>query len=179
MASDPVPPLVGTPTLGPGWLEITAPALAPLPPLDGGAKLEPASDGAPSPAPLRPRPEADGPEPPAIEGGGGTILLASSVPRGTPATPLVVPAPASDGGGGTTLGTPIVGAEDDWADRVPVPPDTPAEGGGATTFVPSEVPTALCAPRGLPLGAFAPTVGGGGTTFAVRDVRAPLFVPFG
>lgn len=75
-------------------------------------------------------------------------------------------------------GTPIVGAADDWAGRVPVPPDIPAEGGGATTFAPREAPTALCIPRGLPLGVFAIAVGGGGTTFAASEVRAPLLVPF-
>ena len=118
IASEPVPPL-GSPTLEPGWLESTAPALAPLPPVVGGETPVPSSSGAPRPAPLRLRPEPAGPEPPATEGGGGTILLASSVPRGLPAPPPLLPvpppAPGSEGGGGTTLGVPSVGPEDQGA----------------------------------------------------------------
>jgi len=76
------------------------------------------------------------------------------------------------------LGTPSVGADEDWAGRVPVEPDMPTEGGGATTFVPRVVPTALCTPRGLPLGAFALTAGGGGTTLAASEVRALSLGPF-
>lgn len=76
------------------------------------------------------------------------------------------------------LGTPSVGADEDWAGRVPVEPDKPTEGGGATTFVPREVPSELCMPRGLPLGAFALTAGGGGTTLAASEAPAPLPGPF-
>src|SRR5579872_4784968 len=141
MASEPVPPLLGSPTFGPGWLEITAPAVAPLPPLFAGALPISASSGEPRPTPFLSSPVPAGPEPPATEGGGGTMLLASNVPPGAPAPPPVLPwpppAPASEGGGGTTLGAPSVGAEDDASERVAVPPDTPTEGGGATTFAPS------------------------------------------
>lgn len=182
MASEPVPPLLGSPTLGPGWLEITAPAVPPLPPLFAGAKPAPASSGAPKPVPFLPKPEPADPEPPAMEGGGGTILLASNVPPGAPAPPPLLPVPppnpASEGGGGTTLGAPSVGAEDDAIEPVPLPPDAPTEGGGATTLAPSEVPTPLRAPRGLPLAALAPTVGGGATTLAGSEVPAVPIGPF-
>jgi hypothetical protein len=174
MASEPLLPLLGSPSLEPGWLEITAPALGPLPPLLGGARFEPASRGAPRPAPLRPKPDPVDPEPPPTEGGGGTILFASNVPRGVPAPPPVLPlprpAPDSEGGGATTFGPPSVGAAEDESDRVPEPPDIPVEGGGAITFGPRVEPMPLRVPCGLP--ALAPTVGGGGTTFAASEVVA-------
>lgn len=97
------------------------------------------------------------------------MLLASKVP---PAEPLLPP--AIDGGGGTTLGAPRVGAEDDAIERVPVPPESPAEGGGATTFDPSVAPMPFRVPRGLPPEVFADVVGGGATTFAARVAPAPL-----
>src|SRR5579864_4237516 len=106
MASEPLPPLLGSATVEPGWLEITAPALAPLPLLVGGARFLPASSGAPKPVPVRLRPEPAEPEPPPTEGGGGTMLFASSVPRGVPAPPPLLPvpppAPENDGGGHNT-----------------------------------------------------------------------------
>src|SRR5262249_2703781 len=110
-AREPVPPTVGTPTFEPGWLEITAPAFAPAPPLFAGESPEPTSVGAPSPTPLRPVPEPFALEPPPTDGGGGTMLFASRVPPGAPLPPPVVPvpppAPASEGGGGTMPGFPI------------------------------------------------------------------------
>ena len=176
MASEPVPPLLGTPTFEPGWLEITAPALDPLPPLVGGVRFTPGSSDVPWPAPLRPRPEPDVPEPPPTEGGGGTILLASRVPRGVPAPPPLLPVPPpgpeSDGGGGTTLGVPNRGAEEE--ERVPVPPDIPVEGGGATTFDPSTAPIPARVPRELPPVVPAETLGGGGTTLAASEPVPPL-----
>jgi hypothetical protein len=98
------------------------------------------------------------------------MLLASRVPVGVPAAPPVCPvpppAPLSAGGGGTTLGMPIVGAVEDDADRVPDPPATPAVGGGAITVLPIAVPLPLRLPVILPLVPFAATLGGGGTTLA-------------
>jgi hypothetical protein len=102
-------------------------------------------------------------------------LLASNVPLGVPAPPPVLPvpppAPESEGGGGTTLGAPSVGAEDDARERVPLSLETPADGGGATTLLPSDVPVELRLPRGLP------PVGGGGTTLAASEVPAPPLGP--
>jgi hypothetical protein len=71
-------------------------------------------------------------------------------------------------------------AVDAAADRVPVPPVTPAVGGGAITLLPTEAPMPLRFPRGLAPGALAATLGGGGTTFAGReDVDAvPPVEPF-
>src|SRR5580704_8456616 len=52
IASEPVPPLPGTPILDPGWLETTIPFPAALPPvLIGGVATEPTSIGPPKPAP--------------------------------------------------------------------------------------------------------------------------------
>src|ERR1700686_2774159 len=179
MASEPVPPLLGNPTLGPGWLESTAPALAPPPPAVGGARTEPASSVAPRPTPFRPKPAPAELEPPPTDGGGGTTLLAKSVPRGVPAAPLAFPVPLlvaeNDGGGATTLGMPMVGAVEDESERVPVLPGNPAEGGGAITFEPNVAPKPLRVPRGLPPPALAPTAGGGGTTLAASKV--PVFEP--
>src|SRR5579871_4092296 len=84
MARDPVLPVVGSPTFEPGWLDITAPELEPLPPFVDGAKAAPGFNGAPSPRPLRPRPEPVGLDPPLTDGGGGTTLFASCVPPGAP-----------------------------------------------------------------------------------------------
>jgi len=166
-----LPPLLGSATVEPGWLEITAPALAPLPLLVGGARFLPASSGAPRPAPVRLSPEPAEPEPPPTEGGGGTMLFASSVPRGVPAPPPLLPvpppAPENDGGGGTILGMPIFGADED-AERVPEPPDTPVEGGGATTLEPSVAPMPLRVPCETPPVLIAE--GGGGTTLAASEV---------
>ena len=110
IASDPVLPLMGSPSLVPGWLEITVPASLPLPPLFGGVSPEPASRGAPSPVPRRPRPEPVALEPPLTAGGGGTTFSASILPPEVPAAPPVLPAPppfpASAGGGAITLGFP-------------------------------------------------------------------------
>src|SRR5580692_5105885 len=150
MASEPVAPLLGKPIFGPGWLEITAPALGPLPAVVGGARGAPASNGAPRPVLLRP-------EPTARLGGGGTTLFASAVPLATLPAPL--PVPESEGGGGTTLGAPRDGA--DLARTRPAL-ETVVAGGGATTFgagadIPLRVPLAL-------------TAGGGATTLAARDV---------
>src|SRR5271163_4078569 len=75
----PLAPEDGSPTVDPGWLDITTAALLPLPPAVGGATGAPTSSGAPRPAPFRPRPEPDVPAPPATEGGGGTTLFASKV----------------------------------------------------------------------------------------------------
>jgi hypothetical protein len=181
MASEPVPPLLGNPTLGPGWLESTAPPLVPPPPAAGGARTAPASSVAPRPTPLRPKPEPVELEPPPTDGGGGTILLASSAPRGLPALPPVLPVPPfvpeSEGGGATTLGMPTVGAVEDEGERVPVLPDNPADGGGAITFEPSVAPMPLRVPRGLPPAALAPTAGGGGTTLAASNDPFPPLGP--
>src|SRR5579862_1356346 len=171
MDNEPAPPLLGTPTFEPGWLEITAPAFAPLPLAVGGVRFAPGSRAGPRPAPLWPRPEPEDAEPPPTEGGGGTILLASSVPRGAPAPPPLLPVPppdpARDGGGGTTLGIPSAGAEEE--ERTPVPPDTPVEGGGAITFPASVAPMPTRVPRELPPVAAAETLGGGGTTLAAGE----------
>ena len=113
IARDPAPPLVGIPTFEPGWLEITAPALEPLPPLFGGASAAPASIGEPKPSPLRPSPEPAVADPPPIDGGGGTTLFADSVPPlpgAPPLFPLPPCIPETEGGGGTTLGVPAYGA---------------------------------------------------------------------
>jgi hypothetical protein len=67
------------------------------------------------------------------------------------------------------VANPTFVAVDDAADRVPVPPFTPAIGGGAITLLPADAPMPLRFPRGLPPGADAATLGGGGTTFAGRD----------
>lgn len=164
MASEPVAPLLGKPIFGPGWLEITAPALTPLPALVGGARGAPASNGAPRPVLLRPEPEA--PEPPFRLGGGGTTLFASNVPEGAPAPPASLPAPPpvpdSEGGGGTTVGAPSAVAE---AARVRLAAlETAVDGGGATTFgAGADIP--LRAP-------LAVTAGGGATTLAESDVPA-------
>src|SRR5579859_302029 len=162
MAREPVPPLVGRPTRGPGCVDITAPEL-PLPPFVGGARFDPAFRGAPNPTPLRPNPEPAAFVPPPNEGGGATTLLASCVPA-------VRPLPVKVGGGGTTLGAPSAGAEA----RVPVPPDTPTEGGGATTFGSRLEPAPLRFPLEVPLAALAFIDGGGGRTLALRECE-PVF----
>jgi hypothetical protein len=178
MASEPVLAL-GKPTLGPGWLEITAPAFPPLPAVLDGARSAPVSSAAPRPEPLRARPEPAIPEPPPTVGGGGTTLLASSRPEATPAPPPVLsvppPAPESEGGGGTTLGAPKIAAEDDARGRLPVPPVTPVEGGGATTFEASAGPMPLRVARGTPP---MLTVGGGATTLGASDVLGAPAGPF-
>jgi hypothetical protein len=113
MASDPVLPLVGIPTFEPGWLEMTAPALDPLPALFGRASAEPTSVGAPRPSPLRPSPDPVVAEPPPTDGGGGTTLLADSdppIPAAPPLFPVPPCMPETEGGGGTTLGVPAYGA---------------------------------------------------------------------
>src|SRR5580692_6497171 len=95
MASEPVAPLLGKPIFGPGWLEITAPALGPLPAVVGGARGAPASNGAPRPVLLRP-------EPPARLGGGTTLGAprdGADLARTRPALETVVA-----GGGATTFG---------------------------------------------------------------------------
>ena len=99
-------------------------------------------------------------------------------PAPPPVLPVPPPLPASVGGGGTTLGTPTIGAEDAAPERVPVPPDIPAEGGGATTFDPIELPIPFRAPRGLPPAGLAATLGGGGTMFVAREVPLPPVGPF-
>src|SRR5271165_126429 len=169
IAREPFPPLLGKPTLGPGWLEITAPELAPLPPLLGGARLAPASSGAPRPVPLRPRPKPELAEPPPTAGGGGTMLLASNVPDGTPWPPAMLPVPPpppdNEGGGGTTAGAGAGAARV----RLPMLPEAAVEGGGATTFGPSDVPAPLRVPRGT---ALALTAGGGATTLVASEVPA-------
>src|SRR5271166_3947504 len=63
MASEPARASAGNPTFGPGSFEITTDASMPLPPLAGRATTEPASRGAPSLAPLAPRPEPTSPFP--------------------------------------------------------------------------------------------------------------------
>src|SRR6478736_4503459 len=80
IASEPVFAVGGSPTLVPGWLETIVPASLPLPAVFGGVMLDPTSSGAPSPAPLRPIPAPVAFDPPPIDGGGGTTLLANSVP---------------------------------------------------------------------------------------------------
>ena len=155
MASEPAPPLLGSPTLGLFVSKASAPTLAP--PAVGGARPAPASSGAPSPAPPLVRPEAGSVELPPTIGGGGTILLllASRVARGVA---TLRPAPDGAGGGGTTLGVPRVGAEEEEGDRLSGPPDIAVEGGGATTFAPRVEPRPLRAPCGLPPAVFAPIV---------------------
>jgi hypothetical protein len=165
MASEPAPPL-GRPTFGPGWAVMTTPAFGPLPPLVGGAGGAPASRCAPRPVPLRPDPESVVPEPPPIEGGGGTTLVASCVPVGAPELPPVL---ETEGGGGTTWGAPRVCAVEDVDERFPEPP---SEGAGATTLVPSDVPAAVRVPRALPPAALGLTDGGGATTFVASEVPA-------
>ena len=146
-ARDPVTALGGRPTFDPGWLEMTAPALVPLPPFTGGAEGAPELMDVPKAMPLRPRPEPAGADPPPTDGGGGTTLSASSVPVRTPAPPEVLavppPGPESDGGGGTTLSAPSLKAAEADGEREPTPLDTPTDGGGATTFEPREDPMPL------------------------------------
>ncbi len=156
MASEPIPPLLGRPTFGPGWLEITAPALAPLPPLVGGARGAPASSGAPRPGPLRP-------EPAARLGGGATTLFASTE---LAAALPVPPVPESEGGGGTTLGAPTAGADTPTL-RFEVLVEPAIEGGGATTLGEGAAEIPLRVPRGRPP---ALTAGGGATTLAASEL---------
>lgn len=194
MASEPLPPLPGSPTLSPGSSEITIPALplAPLSPL-AGASADPTSPGPPRPVPLLPEPEL-------TEGGGATTLLASCVPLSELvefALPDEEPRlePATDGGGAMTFAP-----RDEPRDR-PVPglplAEFATDGGGGTTLLASEVPwppwaprvvseetegggaTASCVPKSLPmmlltidpLGACA---GGGAMTFGVAARVLPL-----
>ena len=176
IASEPVLPFVGTPTFVPGCVEITAPALEPAPPVCAGAEGAPASMGPPRPAPRWPEPVPVSLEPPPIEGGGGTTLLASSVPPSTPFAPGVVPvpppAPDKDGGGGTTFGEPIWGA--DHRDADPVPLGAPTDGGGATTSPPNEALVPLRTPRGFPAAPL--TAGGGATTLLANVAERPLLL---
>src|SRR5579863_2797671 len=180
IASSPLPPLVGNPTFDPGWLEMTAPALDPLPPVAAGAVGTPTSIGAPSPGPLRPEPEPLEPFPLLIEAGGGMTLLATIVPPGAPLppplSPVPPPAPESDGGGGTTLGMPRVGAVEAESARFPEPPATPDDGGGAITFEPRDVPAPFRLPREL-VPELTATEGGGGTTLVASEVPLVPLVP--
>src|SRR5712671_1650100 len=103
MASEPLPPVPGSPTFEPGCDETTIPEPVLLPPSAfGGARTDPTSPGPPRPEPLRPEPERPGPDP--TEGGGGTMLLPISVPLPEPPEfpvpteePWLVPEPVSDG----------------------------------------------------------------------------------
>ncbi len=94
MASEPVPPLLGSPTLEPGWLEITAPALGATATAGGrgeacaGVERCPEAGAAATQAGASRRTEL-----PPTEGGGGTILLASSVLARIPAPPPLRPVP--------------------------------------------------------------------------------------
>ena len=109
------------------------------------------------------------------------MWLASKVPRGAPALPLVfaVLGPGSEGGGATIAGAPSVGAEE-YRDRAPESTDTPTVGGGATTLSRKPVAEAVREPRELSLGALAPTVGpfeltaGGGGTTSVAPKIFPI-----
>ena len=163
MASEPALAFAGNPTLGPGSFEITTDASTPLPPLAGRATTEPASSGAPSPAPIAPRPELSAPLPLATVGGGGTTLGVRAGPaEADSGLSRVGPAPGTAGGGGTTLEAAAGAAT---GERVP---DAPTEGGGGTTFlanatepVPVRVPDEEApAPE---------TAGGGGTTLAASE----------
>src|ERR1700674_2755672 len=92
IASAPLPPVPGSPTFEPGCDETTIPAPAALPPSAcGGARTEPTSPGPPRPVPFLPEPETPAPEP--RLGGGGTTLLARSVP---PPEPPEFPVPADE-----------------------------------------------------------------------------------
>src|ERR1700746_917747 len=92
IASEPLPPVPGSPTFEPGCEETTTPEPALLPPSAfGGARTEPASPGPPRPNPFLPEPESPGPEP--TDGGGGTTLLARSVPL---PEPTEFPVPVDD-----------------------------------------------------------------------------------
>jgi hypothetical protein len=167
MASDPVPPLLGSATLEPGWLETTAPA-ALLPADDGEANPEPASNSAPRPIPLRPA--FAGPDPELeIEGGGATTWFASCVPLRGSAPPLLLLVPVSVGGG-ATMAAPRAGADEDERERASVSRDCPVEGGGAIALDTSAAPLL----RGLPVVELTPAVGGGGTMFAVSEVPVAL-----
>jgi len=137
MASEPLPPLPGSPGLEPGWVESTTPELSLFPPAPlGGARTEPTSPGPPRPEPCRPKPESPAPEP--TEGGGGTMLLASKPPLPEPpefreAVPEVepVPAPETDGGGGMTFDPP---REEPCCRPEPERPEPEAAGGGGITL---------------------------------------------
>ena len=130
IASEPVPPLLGRPTFDAGLgrnhcTSIGAAASTHV----GGARFAPASSGAPRPAPLRPEPPPFVPDPPPTDRWrrndivGQQRAARSAAPP--PVLPVPPPLPASVGGGGTTFGTPTLGAEDAAPERVPVPPDTP------------------------------------------------------
>ena len=108
------------------------------------------------------------------------MLVAICVPPEMPAAPPVVPVPPpgpeSEGGGGTMLAGPRLGAAEGERVRGPVPPGTPAEGGGAITWAARAAPVPLRVPRGLlPV---ASTLGGGGTTLAVNGEAFLPGVPF-
>src|SRR5258706_14625306 len=80
MASEPLPPVPGSPTFEPGCDETTIPEPVLLPPSAfGGARTDPTSPGPPRPDPFLPEPESPGPEP--MEGGGGPHVPGSNVPR--------------------------------------------------------------------------------------------------
>src|SRR5580704_862294 len=131
MASEPLPPFPGNPTVEPGWDDKTIPELSllPFPPFDG-ASTDPTSPGPPRPAPFLPLPEPNGVEPPPRPGGGGITLLARVLPLPVPPPPA--PPPETDGGGGITFvpgelfGAPRRAPEDPPAAL----PEPPADGGG-------------------------------------------------
>lgn len=181
-ASEPLPP-VPRPGLGPGLVERTIPELS-CPELSrfpaellGGARTEPTSPGPPRPEPFLPEPEVPEAEP--IEGGGGTMLLARSVPL--PEAPevcvpepwaVLVPDAPIEGGGGMTVDALSEEPERAVEER---PPDVPlplaeTDGGGGITLEPDAE-----RPEGEPPKAdgAVPTEGGGGITFALSDVPSP------
>ena len=116
IASEPFPPVPGSPTVDPGCAETTTPEPAVLPDSGfGGARTEPTSPGPPSPDPFLPEPES--PDPGPTDGGGGTTLLERSEPfpelpefPDPAGKPRPAPEPATEGGGGTTLNAPRLGA---------------------------------------------------------------------
>src|ERR1700675_1337649 len=152
IASEPLPPVPGSPTVEPGCEETTTPEPELFPPSDfGGARTDPMSPGPPSPKPFLPEPESPGPEP--TEGGGGTTLLPSTVPRPVPLpAPTEVPARAeprpdpefeTEGGGAITLDAPRAGARPLPVAEPPVAPEPtelPIDGGGGTTLAASVPP---------------------------------------
>jgi hypothetical protein len=105
IASEPLPPVPGSPTVEPGCDETTTPEPELLPPSAlGGATTDPVSPGPPRPMPRLPEPES--PDPDSSEGGGGTtLLLARSLPLPEPPEfpEPAVPELLIDGGGGMTF----------------------------------------------------------------------------
>ncbi len=169
IASEFLPPVPGIPTVEPGWEEITIPEPLVLPPAPlGGARTEPESPGPPRPEPFLPEPDSPGPEP--IEGGGGTTLLASSVPLPEPPEfpePVdeswPVREPATDGGGGMTPDAPS--DEPEFLPEAEFEP--PTEGGGGTMLVVSEPADAPAGLAMVPEAVCEETLGGGGTASCV------------